>query len=161
MKNLLAAVDFSKTTQAVIDQSAQLAKALDAKLWVLHVCSEKTQAIAFEATSFDAYAPEYNAMPGDIQLARNINAEEIKREHRELLGISSRLREEGVNAQAVLMKGGAAEIIIQKAAELDAMMVLLGSHGHGLLHKVFLGSVSESVLRHAPCNVLVVPSPKS
>jgi nucleotide-binding universal stress UspA family protein len=158
MKNLLVAVDFSKTTEAVVGQAAALAKVLGAKLWVVHVTSDETQAMAFEATQFTGYAPEFVAMPGDVQLARDISAEEIKREHRELLGISSNLRNEGIEAQAILLKGDAARLIAEKAAEVDAAMIILGSHGHGLLHKAFLGSVSEAIMRHAKCNVLVVPA---
>jgi nucleotide-binding universal stress UspA family protein len=114
MKNLLVAVDFSKTTEAVVGQAAALAKVLGAKLWVVHVTSDETQAMAFEATQFTGYAPEFVAMPGDVQLARDISAEEIKREHRELLGISSNLRNEGIEAQAILLKGDAARLIVEK-----------------------------------------------
>lgn len=158
MDNLLAAVDFSQTTETVVAESAKLAKALGAKLWIVHVASDETQAMVYEATQFSGYSPQFTTMPGDVQLARDLSAEEIKREHNELLGISSKLREEGIDAQGLLLKGDAANLIIEKAAELDAGMIILGSHGHGLLHKAFLGSVSESVMRHAKCNVLVVPA---
>ncbi|MFA7257274.1 MAG: universal stress protein [Kiritimatiellales bacterium] len=38
-------------------------------------------------------------------------------------------------------------------------MVVMGSHGHGLLRKMLIGSVTEAVLREALCNVLIVPAP--
>lgn len=158
MKNLLVAVDFSKSTNTVLAESARLAAALDAKLWILHVASDETQALVFEATQFSGYAPEAVAMPGDVQLARDINAEEIKREHTELQGMSAKLRNEGTHAQALLVKGDPARMILEKAAELQAEMIILGSHGHGLLHKALLGSVSEFIIRHARSNVLIVPS---
>lgn len=161
MKNLLVAVDFSQSTDPVLSESAQLATALDAKLWILHVTSDETQMLVFEATQFTGYAPEAVAMPGDVQLARDINAEEIKREHAELQGMSSRLRKDGVNAQALLLKGDPAKLILDKAAELRAEMIILGSHGHGLLHKALLGSVSESIIRHAGSKVLIVPAKKN
>jgi nucleotide-binding universal stress UspA family protein len=158
MKPLIAAVDFSKNTGAVLEQAAALAQALDTKLWILHVASDEMQAMAYESTQFSGYAPEFTSMPGDVQLARDLSAEEFKREHNELLGISSSLRKDGIDAQAILLKGDAAKLIIEKAAELEAEIIILGSHGHGLLHKALLGSVSEAVLRHAPCNVMVVPT---
>ncbi len=160
MKNLLVAVDFSKTTEPVIAQAALFAKALDAKLWVLHVTSAESQALALETSRYSDCAPEYITMPGDVQLARDISAEEIKREHKELLGISARLRADGVDAQSTLLKGDAAKLIADKARELDVGMIILGSHGHGMLHKALLGSVSESVTRHAEHNVLIVPAEK-
>lgn len=158
MKNLLVAVDFSKSTDSVLTESTKLASALEAKVWILHVASDETQSLIFEATQFTGYAPEVASLPGDVQLARDISAEEIKREHRELLGISSKLRKDGINAQAILLKGDPAKLIVEKAEELGADMIILGSHGHGLLRKALLGSVSESIIRHSCCNVLIVPS---
>jgi nucleotide-binding universal stress UspA family protein len=160
MKNLLAAVDFSKATAAVISQSAILAKALDAKLWILHVTSNETQAMVFESVQYSGFGQEPVSMLGDVQMARNLTAEEIRREHSELLSLSSRLREEGINTQALLLAGDAARLILDKASELDADIIILGSHGHGLLHKALLGSVSESVTQHADRNVMIVPAIK-
>ena len=161
MHNLLAAVDFSRITDAVLEQAAHLAKALNAKIWVLHVVSDETQAIAYEPTPYSSYSPEFVALPGDVQLARDVSAEEIKREHTHLLAISSKLRNDGLDAQALLVKGSAAKVIIEKSNELGAEMIILGSHGHGMLHKALLGSVSESVIRQAACNITIVPAAKS
>ncbi len=158
MKQLIAAIDFSKNSDAVLEQAAALAKALDTKLWILHVTSDEMQAMAYESTQFSGYAPEFINMPGDVQLARDLSAEEFKREHQQLLGMSSSLRKNGVDAQAILLKGDAAKLILEKATDLAVEMIILGSHNRGLLHKVFLGSVSEAVIRHARCSVMIVPA---
>ncbi len=158
MKPLLVAVDFSKSTDAVLRQASALAKALNAKLLVLHVASDETQSMIYESTQFSGYAPEFINMPGDVHLARNLSAEEFKREHGQLLAMSASLRKAGIDAQAMLLKGDAAKLILEKARDLQAEMIVIGSHGHGLLHKALLGSVSEAVIRHARRNVLVVPS---
>jgi nucleotide-binding universal stress UspA family protein len=47
-------------------------------------------------------------------------------------------------------------VIVAVAREIDADVVVLGSHGRGVFKRVVLGSVSEHVLRHAPCPVLVI-----
>lgn len=49
--------------------------------------------------------------------------------------------------------GGA---ICAVARDIDADVVVMGSHGRGVLKRVVLGSVSEYVIHHAPCPVLVV-----
>ncbi|MDF7823326.1 universal stress protein [Pontiellaceae bacterium B12227] len=157
MKNLLVAVDFSKFTNAVLAEAAELATALDAKLWIIHVTSTGASAYAFDTTQYTDYAPDMLNMTNDVQLARDISAEELKREHRELLGISAKLRNDGIETQALLLKGDPSRLIIDKADELEAEMIILGSHGHGILHKALLGSVSESIIRNAACNVLIVP----
>lgn len=158
MTNLLVAIDFSKSTEAVLEQASYLAKSLQTKLWILHVASDEASTVVYNTAQYSDYAPDFVSMPGDVQLAREICAEELKREHHELLSVSSKLRKAGVDAQAILVKGDAAKLIVEKAEDLDAEIILLGSHGHGLLHKALLGSVSESVIRHAPCNIMIVPT---
>ncbi|WP_372794555.1 universal stress protein [Pontiella sp.] len=158
MKHLLAAVDFSNSTRAVLEQSRLLAGKLNARLWIIHVSTDETATLA-TTSSFSDYSPEITSMPGDVQLARDISAEELKREHNELIALSADLRKKGIEAKALLIRGNPATEILAKAADLKADMIILGSHGHGLFHKALLGSVSESVIQHAQCNVLIVPRP--
>jgi len=57
-------------------------------------------------------------------------------------------------------EGVPAEEIVKAAEEWSADLVVIGSHGRGALGRVLLGSVAESVMRHAPCPVLVVRAKK-
>lgn len=50
--------------------------------------------------------------------------------------------------------------IIDVAAEWDADLIVLGSHGRSGLSRFLMGSVSEAVVRHAPCSVEVVRIPR-
>ena len=58
-----------------------------------------------------------------------------------------------------ILVGSAGRAICELAEELAASVVLLGSRGHGGLKRALLGSVSDHVVRHSPCPVLVVPAP--
>ncbi|MDH3345803.1 MAG: universal stress protein, partial [Kiritimatiellaceae bacterium] len=64
-------------------------------------------------------------------------------------------------AQSMLLKGDAADLILEKAEEVKADMIVMGSHGHGMLRKVLTGSVTEAVLRKASCGVLIIPPPEA
>jgi len=57
--------------------------------------------------------------------------------------------------------GDAASTICSIAEELGVDVIVLGSHGRTGLSRLFLGSTSEHVIRHAPCPVLVVREAQS
>jgi nucleotide-binding universal stress UspA family protein len=59
-------------------------------------------------------------------------------------------------AQAYLREGGVATEIVTLAEEIGAGLIVMGSRGHGGIRRALLGSVSDSVVRHAHCPVLVV-----
>ncbi|MBC8206379.1 MAG: universal stress protein [Kiritimatiellales bacterium] len=160
MKKILVAVDFSEGTGRLVNQALELGKELGGTIYVVHVTSDALQA-AYESTQFYDFSSEYiSASPGDVEMARTLCAEEYRREHQSLLNISARMRKDGVDARAMLLKGDAAELIVEKARELAVDMIVVGSHGHGILRKMLIGSVTEAVLRKALCSVLIVPVTK-
>jgi len=57
--------------------------------------------------------------------------------------------------------GDVAGTVCRVAAEIHVDVIVVGSHGRGAIERILLGSVSEHIVRHAPCPVLVVrPEPK-
>lgn len=55
-----------------------------------------------------------------------------------------------------VLRGGAAQAIVEAAGDWGADLIVVGSHGYGFWSRALLGSVSNSVVHHAPCSVLVV-----
>lgn len=64
----------------------------------------------------------------------------------------------GIDAAVRVEQGDPGETICEVADHEGFELVLVGSHGAGLLKRALLGSVSRYVLQHAPCPVLVVRS---
>lgn len=62
----------------------------------------------------------------------------------------------GTVAGAHLKKGDPDNEIVAAAEELDAGLIVMGSRGHGGIRRALMGSVSDSVVRHAHCPVLVM-----
>lgn len=50
--------------------------------------------------------------------------------------------------------------IVEAAKKMNADLIIVGSHGYNTLERLFLGSVSDAVVHHAPCSVLVVRNAK-
>lgn len=55
-----------------------------------------------------------------------------------------------------VVMGSPNRVIVDSAAEFGTDLIVVGSHGRGFWGRVMLGSVSDAVLHHAPCSVLVV-----
>ena len=84
--------------------------------------------------------------------------EELNQEGQRLLNAQARWVEAngGTVAEAHLRIGKPDEEIVSQAEELGAGLVVIGSRGVGGIRRALMGSVSDSVVRHAHCPVLVV-----
>src|SRR5829696_3835922 len=84
--------------------------------------------------------------------------QEMRREAQEVLDEQVKKIEGlgGSVAQAHLREGGTSEEIVAVAAEIRAGLVAVGSRGRGKIRRALMGSVSDAVVRHAHCPVMVV-----
>lgn len=60
-----------------------------------------------------------------------------------------------------ILKGAAGRMIVGEAETWGADLIVVGSHGRGFWGRAFVGSVSDAVIHHAPCSVLVVRMAKA
>lgn len=63
-----------------------------------------------------------------------------------------------VSISTEVLRGSPAQQIVERAKEWNADLIVVGSHGRGFWGRM-LGSVSNGVVHHAPCSVLVVRKP--
>jgi len=144
--NYLVALDFSHSTTPVLQTVANLATRKDDKIWLIHVAEPNPAFIGYEA------GPD---------VVRGQIAEEFKREHQEIQRQADRLREDGFDATALLIKGPVVKSILETAKKHEADIIVMGSHGHSAVYQILVGSISEGVLHKAECPVLLVPPEKS
>lgn len=62
----------------------------------------------------------------------------------------------GVTVTTEVLFGSPESRVVETAEEMNADLIILGSHGYNSWERLLLGSVSNSVVHHAPCSVLVV-----
>ena len=65
---------------------------------------------------------------------------------------------EGLKVETVVLQGFPHEAIVEVARARGGDLIVVGSHGHGFMGRVLMGSTAERILHIAPCPVLVVPS---
>lgn len=124
----------------------------------LEVLGRDHQFVSVSVVS-DAYVPSTVISPMmpapvvDPVLEADLDAEGEVMGHRDLAALDELL---GLSTDQHVIVGDPGDVICSLAAEIDATVVVVGSHGNGWLQRVLVGSTSTHVLHHAPCPVLVV-----
>lgn len=144
-RTLLLAHDFSPHAQAALEYAREVAALTGAKLHLVHSIVEPV--IAYPA-AVGGIAPV--ASYGADLMAETRRAAEVS-----LAGIAGSLDGE---CECHVVSRAPATAICEAATKLGADLIVMGTHGRTGLAHVFLGSVAERTLRHAPCPVLVVPA---
>jgi nucleotide-binding universal stress UspA family protein len=137
IRRVLAAVDVSSAAAPTLDVAEQYATLFGAELRAISVL-EPLPAI-----------PEVTP-PYDVSQYYALSEELLERE------VWSLLRTTGV--QTCVRYGFAADAILAEAAEWNADLLVVGSHGKGWAERMLLGSVTERLLNYLPTSVLVVPT---
>ena len=142
--NILVAVDLSGATQKVLQYAKTLASGMAAKVWVLYAEKPDLGFVGFG--------------PGRPQSVLDQVAHDFKEKREELQNEVDKLRNSGLDVEPLLTQGAAVEVILDEASKLKADLIVVGSHGHGAVYHLMVGSVSEGVLHRSTCPVLVVPT---
>jgi nucleotide-binding universal stress UspA family protein len=143
VKEILVAVDFSAGTEHVLACATRLAAPSGANVHLLHVAAPEP--------GFVGYDPEGG--PND----RDHRAGELRDEHQALQVLADAMDETGVHATPLLVKGATIEVILGEADRLGSDLVVVGSHGHGAVHRFLVGSTADALVRQSKVPVLVVP----
>ena len=141
-QNILVPVDGSETSFAAVAKAAELAKAFGSKITVVQVLT------------LDPYiAAEYITANQTNDLIERARASIVKT----LDEAKQKFTEQGVESETKLLEGQViAREITNAAKDLNADLIVIGSHGRTGLKKLFLGSVAQSILSEGTTPVLVV-----
>jgi nucleotide-binding universal stress UspA family protein len=148
---IVLATDGSREAELATQTAVDLARMSDSELHVVYVEDYSSIALLYpEVTD-----PEGVVMPDPI-LEEDLERSSEQRS-RELLDAEvERVRSAGGTVvQAHLMMGEVAREIVHLAEDLRAGLIVMGSRGRGGIRRALMGSVSDSVVRHAHCPVMV------
>lgn len=143
--SILVPVDFSDTADVALRYGRELAKNFGSTLHVLHAVGGAVTLGAMPATGI---------YPGEIaSVVVELEADARVRLHK----LAEAQREGGVEVREVVVTAiNPAQAIISYATDHDIDLVVIGTHGRGAVAHFLLGSVTERVVRSAPCPVLTV-----
>jgi nucleotide-binding universal stress UspA family protein len=133
---ILLAIDGSGEAELAATTAVDLAKSTNSELHVVHVGELRPTFLA----------------------QTEVEPAQLEREARELLDEQVRRIEGagGIVKEAHLRLGRADEEIVDLAQSIGAGLIVMGSRGHGRIRRALMGSVSDSVVRHAHCPVTIV-----
>jgi nucleotide-binding universal stress UspA family protein len=141
LKRVLVPTDFSESAHHALTYGTSFAREYKAHLVLLHVVENLT--VGYASDLFPVPMAEvFQEISG---YART-----------ELAKLAADAREKGVKAEEHVVQGKPSAEIIRFASEGQVDMIVLGTHGKGMLDQALFGSTTERVVRRAPCPVLTV-----
>ena len=149
-KRILAAIDWTASTDAVLDQTRQLAALTGATVLVLHVRAADFPSLPSILGSLASQAlAEEPAAKDPTSVARRMVDDAV-----------ATLSTEGVQAEGLLLEstpGYLPRSVLDQARKRDADLIVLGARQHSGPSALFRSNVADEVSHHAKCPVLIVP----
>jgi nucleotide-binding universal stress UspA family protein len=146
IKKILVAIDGSETTNRILDFTFDLALKYSAKIFIISVMDVVSLSLVAQGIM---YTP----------VATTQYLEDLEKFHKKVLNQATMKAKEYSNKlkfSKKLLKGRAAEKIVEEAFEGNFDLIVIGSRGLGGVKEFFLGSVSDRVADHSKCPVLIV-----
>lgn len=142
MKNIVIAIDLTILTEEIIKRATEIARPFNAKLWLLHIAAPDPDFVGYEA------GPQH---------VRDERAVELREEHRTLQSYARRIREQGLEAESLLIGGPVVKSLLEEARDLKADLVVVGAHSHSPLFDKLFGSTDQDLIRQSTIPLLIVP----
>ncbi|HWA25535.1 MAG TPA: universal stress protein [Lacunisphaera sp.] len=144
MKTILVPLDLSAAAVQVCDAACDLAKLIGARPILIHIVTTPPVILS------DVYA-------FDSRQLMELGAAAEKNATRKLRALARRCAKRGARVTTVQRAGVPATAILAKARSTRARYIVMGSHGHGAMYDLLVGSTTHGVLKQAPCPVVIVP----
>jgi len=152
-KKILVPLDGSEHSLRALEAAIQVAKKFDGKISLIHVYSVTARPIIVpEPTTLTP--PGFPVMtPSEVSKV----AEALRKVGGNILvDGEQKVKAEGIQVETALKEGNTVQEITKTAKEGEFDLIVMGARGISKIKEILLGSVSDGVIRDAPCPVLVV-----
>ena len=150
---ILVPLDGSDHSQHALEVAVQIAKKFRARMTLIHV---------YSVTVTPVVLPEPTTLtPSSIPV---VTPAEVAKMVEAARGVGNRIlsdgeakaKSEGVKVDTLLKEGNTVQEIVKAAKEGQYNLIVMGVRGISMLRELLVGSVSEGVIKHSSCPVLVV-----
>ena len=151
-QKILVPLDGSEHSERALNLAIQIAKKLKSKLVLITVNP---------VTIMPATNPELTVnmpvnVPGSSYTGLTGIALEGARVYSKKILNEAKVKSEKIDVETSLAEGEAVGEIVNKSKEGEFDLIVMGARGLGTVKRLLLGSVSEGVIKNAPCPVLIV-----
>jgi len=150
MKKILITLDYEPSATKVAEEGYAIAKALQAKVILMHVVADASYYSASEYTPIMGFTGFNNV---DI----NNLIDGLKDEAQRFLNESKAHLGDG-DIETGVVEGDFAPSILDFAREKEVDMIVMGTYGRRGINKLLMGNLAEKVLHDSPIPVLVIPT---
>lgn len=138
-KNILVPIDFSEFSEKAATAACALALKTGATVHLLHAYVIPVESVGLALTVSQQYVEQF-----------------VKESTAQLQELAARLCPQAMMGPMMVESGDPRDVITHKAKELNVELIVMGTHGRRGLSRALIGSVAESVVRTAPCSVLII-----
>jgi len=154
MKKVLIALDYDPSSVKVAEKGYALGKTMGAKIVLMHVLYEPVYYSSLEYSPIVGFNDSMN-----MGIFQTDTVQGLKEAAQHFLDkMKHHLTDETV--QTILEEGETADTILEAAKDLNADIIVLGTHSRKWLENVLLGSVTENVLKHSTIPLFIIPTKK-
>jgi len=143
LRTIVVALDGSPAAEKALDSAVEIAKLASASLTVVGVVPLQ-----------GVYAPNPQLVVDEREEDRKFWAELVRR------SADAARRGGAPSVSTVVLEGGVVDQLLNYLDEHRPDLMVLGARGLSATRRLLLGSVSDAVLHHAPCSVLIVRAPR-
>jgi nucleotide-binding universal stress UspA family protein len=145
MKKILLAVDNEDGTNEMLDYAGKMASLYNATLYILHIARPDPEFVGYDV------GPEYIRLDA---------ARQYRDEHRWVQELAKRLDSQNIDARALLIQGYVADEILKQADDIEADLVICGSHKNGFFYNLFLENTAVELSKKSKRPLLIYPMPE-
>jgi nucleotide-binding universal stress UspA family protein len=151
---IVVAVDLQAGTDRLLAEAQRYGRALNAVVDIIHIAAPDPDFVGYIK----------NSDPGEKtqdSLIRESEAKALRAEHQQTQALGETLRANGVRVdRALTVQGPTLATILGETRKLGADLLILGSHHHGAIYRLWYGDIAVDAAKQAPCALLVVPIPE-